>query len=412
MKQFLSQRIYFNRLDIFLTVILPILWTPLKLLTFHGRYEILEDIGPYFISAVSLESILVHNVPLAVITVVSVWYLGNIAFAMLTHLLMIPIVLTIINVWRARSREPLKRVAELDFGYTLPKKKVNKYLVFSTISITSILFGFMWTLKPIIQDLRSGNLSFTRSSIHDNIRQLPFIYISHRNEIYPANKLFRECFFFSIPVMTIILFAFFGLGPEALKTYHSWLRTLFSLLKLHILFNFLQTYPLRLVSWFNRRAESVDPGYFIPFESNDITLDPLPLVDLPRTSRRSPIQPPAQPRIKPSLHLAPLTGIQKSVPTGISPLEERRTYHKQAVPTEPRPIHHSPQSRPSAKDRQVFVASDGRIAHHKEPISSRLVPLTSRPLSPSRPRPSDRLPPPYRRPVDRGSTSDPFFTLF
>ncbi|KAG8763177.1 hypothetical protein FRC15_008096 [Serendipita sp. 397] len=210
--------------------------------------------------------------------------------------------------------------------------------------------------------------------------------------------------------MSMILFAFFGLGPEALKTYHSWLRTLFSLLKLPTLFNFLRTYPLRLVSWFNRRAESVDPGYFIPFESNDITLDPLPLVDLPRTSRKLLIQsPPAWPRIKPSPRPAPLTCIQHSVPIASFPLEERGTYHKQAVPTEPPPTHHSPQSRPRAKERQVFVAPNRWITRHKEPISLWLAPQTSRPLSPY---PSDRLPPPYRRPVDRGSISDPLFALF
>ncbi|KAG9057160.1 hypothetical protein FS842_008452 [Serendipita sp. 407] len=212
--------------------------------------------------------------------------------------------------------------------------------------------------------------------------------------------------------MAIILFAFFGLGPKALKTYHSWLQTLFSLLKLPTLFNFLRTYPLRLVSWFTQRVKSVDQEYFIPFESNDITLDPHSLVDLPRTSRRSPTQPPAQPRIKPSLHPAPLASFQKSVPTIIFPLEERRTYHKQAVPTKPRSIHHSPQSRPSTKDRQVFVASDGCIAHHKETVSSRFAPQTSIPLSFDRPRFSDGLPPPYRRPVDRGSISDPLFALF
>ncbi|KAG8763315.1 hypothetical protein FRC20_008158, partial [Serendipita sp. 405] len=234
-------------------------------------------------------------------------------------------------------------------------KKVDKYMIFSTISLTGTLFGCIWTIVPTLRDLRSERPWYTKSDIRNNIRQLPLIIITPRNKVNPSYMLRRNVFFSSIPVMAIILFAFFGLGPKALKTYHSWLQTLFSLLKLPTLFNFLRTYPLRLVSWFTQRVKSVDQEYFIPFESNDITLDPHSLVDLPRTSRRSPTQPPAQPRIKPSLHPAPLASFQKSVPTIIFPLEERRTYHKQAVPTKPRSIHHSPQSRPSTKDRQVFV---------------------------------------------------------
>ncbi|KAG8776162.1 hypothetical protein FRC19_005363 [Serendipita sp. 401] len=181
--------------------------------------------------------------------------------------------------------------------------------------------------------------------------------------------------------MGIFPFIFFGLGPKAFKTYRSWLQNLFSLLKLPNLLNFLQTHALRIVGWFNQRVVPVNPEHFIPFEAIDITLDPHPLDDLPKVSRSSPTQP------RPAFHPASLRGTQQHALPARSPSGEWRTYHKQTITTELRPIHHSPDlplSRPSSKDKQVIRATSRCKCSDKEFIPSRLVPQTSI-VAPDRP---------------------------
>ncbi|KAG9054473.1 hypothetical protein FS842_005012 [Serendipita sp. 407] len=101
-RKFYDNRIKYNRLDVFMTTILPILWMPVVLVTLNGRYIIIEDLGPLYIVSKSLETILIRCVPTLLITIASVWV----------------VVLTMINIWHARHIEPPKRVNELNH---LPK---------------------------------------------------------------------------------------------------------------------------------------------------------------------------------------------------------------------------------------------------------------------------------------------------
>ncbi|KAG8835894.1 hypothetical protein FRC20_007163, partial [Serendipita sp. 405] len=212
-------------------------------------------------------------------------------------------------------------------------KKVMKYMALSIWTLISVIFGCIWAFRPI---LLAPSRWYAKPDIRGNIRQLPLIYTTTRYEVDLNNAVNRKLFFISIPVMGIVIFVSFGLGPEALKAYHSWLQTLSLLLKLPTLFNFLRIHTLRLGS-LNQRVVPVDPEYFVPFESNDINLDPHPPADLPKASRRSsartfsdiPL------KIQPSSHPAPLRDPRLNRNPSNSPLEECRMHHKQPSITEP-----------------------------------------------------------------------------
>ncbi|KAG8750886.1 hypothetical protein FRC14_008318 [Serendipita sp. 396] len=429
-----DNRIKYNRVDIFLTTILPILWVPITLITLQGRYTIVEDFGPFGFSPMSLESVLVGGVPVVVITVASVYF----------------VVLTMTNVWRSRHIEPPKRVMEvghLRFDRTLPRRKVMKYLAMSTITLVGVVFGCIWVLVPPLQTLTREHPWYTKSDIRGNIRQLPLTYTVTRYELSPITITNHSVFFVSIPVMGVVLFVFFGLGPEAFKTYRNWLQNLLSLLKLPALFNFLQIHALGFC-WYNQQAVPVDAEYFIPFELNDIALDPHPLVDSSKASRRSFTQTfLSQSRVKPLSHSAALQSIRPNARSPSTSSEEWRIYRKQPMILEPHSIRQPPayaHLRSSSKDRQVYMASSSRwIAHHKEPIPAWSTSQTSTSVSPhynvdfyttmmwsdnQRTRSAtsdslwvpqirqspryDRLPPPYRPPVNRELTSDPISALF
>ncbi|KAG9054472.1 hypothetical protein FS842_005011 [Serendipita sp. 407] len=395
---------------------------------------IIEDIGPVYTVSLSSLAVLIRCVPILLITIASAWF----------------VVSTMINVWRARHIEPPKGVNEpghLRFDRTLPRKKVTKYMALSIWTLISVVFGCIWAFMPA---LLSPSPWYAKPDIRGNIRQLPLIHTASRYEVDPNVAGSRKLFFISIPVMGIVIFVFFGLGLEALKTYHSWLRTLFLLLKLPTLFNFLRIHTLRLGSW-NQRVIPVNPEYFAPFESEDINLDPHSPADLPKASRRSSARtfPDIPLKIQPSSHPAPLRGSRLSKNPLGSPLEEWRMHHKQPSITEPNPIPQSPAFSPFKlrwNDKQGFMVSNRWISYHKKPISPRYGPQTSTFPSPDRPHFSvdssptvprsnsqrmpqliigsqwvssigqptcyDGLPPPYRPPVDRGSTSDPLSDLF
>ncbi|KAG8823992.1 hypothetical protein FRC18_010606 [Serendipita sp. 400] len=395
---------------------------------------IIEDIGPVYTVSASSLSVLIRCVPILLITITSVWF----------------VVSTMINVWHARHIERPKGVNEpghLRFDHTLPRKKVMKYMALSTWTLIGIVFGCIWVFMPIL--LAPSRWS-AKPDIRGNIRQLPLIYTAGRYEADSKTAAGLKLFFISIPVMGIVIFVFFGLGLEALKTYCSWLQTLFLSLKLPTLFNFLRIHTLRLGSW-NQRVVPVDPEYFVPFESNDINLDPHSPSDLPKASSRSSAQtfPDIPLKIRPSSHPAPLRDPQLSKNPSSSPLEEWRIHHKQPGITGLHPIPQSPALSPSklsSNDKQGFMTSNRWISYHKQPISPWYGPQTSTFSSPDQPhfsvdssptipqsnnqrmpqliidsqwvssigRPTrfDGLPPPYRPPVDRGSTSDPLSDLF
>ncbi|KAG8857179.1 hypothetical protein FRC20_000313, partial [Serendipita sp. 405] len=363
-RKFYDNRTKYNRIDVFMTTILPILWMPVVFVTLNGRYVIIEDLGPLYIVSKSLETILIRCIPTLLITIASVWV----------------VVLTMINIWHARHIEPPKRVNELNhlrFDRTLSRKKTIRYLALSITALISLVFGCIWTFMPILRDSRTGDPWWRNSDIRGNIRQLPLIHSITRYQLNPNSSISLKVFFISIPVTGIITFIFFGLGPEAIKAYHGWLQTLSSLLKLPALFRFLRTHMLGFC-WLNQRLVLVNPEYFIPFGSNDITLDPYPLVDLPRMPKRPLIQSlSTQPRIKPSFHPAPSHDIQQGYPPPRRPLEQWRTYHKQPITVDLHPTHQYPglpQFLHTSKDEQDFMPSSRWRTYRKESVQPPFAP--------------------------------------
>ncbi|KAG8814075.1 hypothetical protein FRC18_002175 [Serendipita sp. 400] len=430
-----DKRQEYNRLDVFLTVVLPILWTPLSILTRQGRYTIVEDIGPLNGSALSLGVILFYSVPMLLVTVASVWFA----------------VLALINVWRAQRTSAVKKVMGLghsSFYRDLTITKAVKYLVMSTTALFGLMFGCIWATRPIFLYIKNEG-PWYRTDIRDNIRQLPLIYITYRYELEdPIDLIQIKLFLFSIPVTGILFFFFFGLGPEALARYHAWIQFLSSFLKLPSLCNFLWAHALRL-GWLNNRIRPVDPEYFGPLESNDITLDPHPFV-LPQTLGRSHLPMfPTQPTIGLPYYPTPFRATQPSAPLSVPSLGEWRTYHKGPLITAFHlPTRYSPASSQFRTGQHEVSTEPGRWRAHREesippqfPSSALISSSPDRPWSnvdsPSTGTPSDfwstsymktgypwlssirgsarydESPPPYRPPVNRGDTSkDPLSALF
>ncbi|KAG9054474.1 hypothetical protein FS842_005013 [Serendipita sp. 407] len=430
-----DKRKKYNKLDVFLAVVLPILWTPVNLLALRGRYLIVEDIGPIYVSRVSLESTLIRSVPILLITAASVWF----------------VVLALINVWRAQRISAMKRVTQLSHSHfyrDLTTTKVIKYLTMSTINLFGLMFGCIWAILPTIRILRKGDPWYTKFSIRDNIRQLPFIHTITRYQVGPNDTRDLKVFFFSIPVMGIVFFIFFGLGPEALARYRTWIQALSTFLQLSSLCNFLRTRAVRL-GWLNAGVRPVDPEYFGPFEPSDITVDSHPIV-IPQTLGRSPLQAlPTRLTIDLPYYPTPLRAAQLDVHPSVPFSEEWRTYRKEPPITAFRlPNHHSPASPQFWSSPNGSSVTPGmRRVYRKELISSWISFQTSTSSSPHRlrldldspstltrsdlwstsymttdyswPSPIERStgynesPPPYRPPIDRGVTSkDPLSALF
>ncbi|KAG9054475.1 hypothetical protein FS842_005014 [Serendipita sp. 407] len=362
-----------------------------------------------------------------------------------------PLVLVLINVWRAQRSLSQKRATDLGrspFYRDLTTKKAIKYLILSTASLFGLIFGCIWSILPAFLYLKDKPW-YTRSDIRDNIRQLPLIYIVARYELDGPNSLITfKVFLSSIPVLGIVLFIFFGLGSEALARYHTWIWAVSSFLRLPYLCNFLRTRASRFGS-LNKGAQPLDPEYFGPFESNDITLDLHPFV-LPQTLGRShlPIFP-TQPTIDIPSYPIPSQTTQPSAPLSVPSLGEWRTYHKGPFITAFHlPTRYSPASSQISPGQHGISTEPGRLGVHREEfIPTRFPSSASTSSSPDRPwwnvdspstrTPSefwstsymktgypwlssirgsaryDRPPPPYRSPVDRGDTSkDPLFALF
>ncbi|KAG8841797.1 hypothetical protein FRB91_004676 [Serendipita sp. 411] len=368
-----DKRKEYNRIDMFLTVVLPILWTPVNLLTLQGRYVIIEDLGPSYVSVVSLESTLIRCVPMLLITVMSVWF----------------VVQALINVWHAQKIPTVKRVTDLGHSYfyrDLTTTKAIRYLAMSTSALFGLIFGCVWAVLPVLQSLKEDDPRCIRSSIHENIRQLPLIYITPRYElINPRIITYIKVFHISTPIMGIILFVFFGLGSEALTRYHVWLQNLSSFLKLPLLSDFLRTRASRL-GWLNEGVRPVDPDYFGPFEPRDIIVDPHPIA-LPQTLERSPLQAlPTRLTIDLPYYPTPLRAAQLDVHPSVPFSEEWRTYRKEPPITAFRlPNHHSPASPQFWSSPNGSSVTPGmRRVYRKELISSWISFQTSTSSSPHR----------------------------
>ncbi|KAG8818690.1 hypothetical protein FRB91_002804 [Serendipita sp. 411] len=318
----------------------------------------------------------------------------------------------------------------------------------STTALFGLLFGCVWAILPVLQSFKKEDPWYTKSSIRDNIQQLHLTSTATRNELDPSHLVYFKVFLFSIPVTGILLFFFFGLGPEALARYHAWIKDLSSFFKLPSLCKFLWKRALSL-GWLNGGVQLVDPEYFGPLVSNDITLDP-PQFILPEFPERSHFQAsPAEQATNLPYHPTPLRTTQSDVCPSIPSSEEWRTYHKEPpiVVVHP-PTHRSPtfsQFRTSL-DRPSITSERWKI-HRMDPIppwfSSRTLTSSSPDRlcfnvnSPSTPTRSDlwsrsytttdyfwsssigrsscydEAPPPYRPPVKRGVISkDPLSALF
>ncbi|KAG8821018.1 hypothetical protein FRC17_009943 [Serendipita sp. 399] len=223
-------------------------------------------------------------------------------------------VLTLVNVWRAQNLKQAEGVIDpslSQFYRTLSPEQVIRYWAMALISSSAFVFGCCWAWRPVVINLKDDKPWYTISGLHIDTKQLRIIERTARHEIGPATLTGFKGFFVSIPATGIIIFLLFGLGPEALSRYSSWLQSLSSFFKLSVSLCFSKKPTSRLPSWVNRHATSpIDPENFTPFHANDIAVDPTPFPYPPNIMNQPTHTLFTQSTIQPAHHPATLRGLR------------------------------------------------------------------------------------------------------
>ncbi|KAG8866549.1 hypothetical protein FRC20_008205, partial [Serendipita sp. 405] len=260
-RKVIDKRLRDNYIDAFLCIGVPLLWSPLLIATTRGRYMIVEDVGPFHIDRPSVEAFLINTTPLALTTIASVYF--NI--------------LTAINIWRARRSGPLD-VTSLDPPEQPPYRTFStihslKYSALVVINTIVLPFGFLWIVLPYIIYRHEwvddqGRYWYMIFDIRDNLRQLPFTYTYHREQVFNRGTL--GGFLICLPMNGIVFFILFGFDSGALSIHRAWLQSLS--LKISDMIFSIRTYATK-IPWPSRGSlPSTSPGHVTPFQLEDITL--------------------------------------------------------------------------------------------------------------------------------------------
>ncbi|KAG8853484.1 a-factor receptor [Serendipita sp. 411] len=269
-----------NRFDAFICIGFPLLWSPISLICSSGRYTIVEDLGPWPTSSISLASFFVDIVPIGLATMASAVFS----------------VLTASNILRSQEGKRYGTHIRSSANYReLESTMVMKYLILSFIGVTETIFGFLWSLGRWLHEDQPWYKTLAL-----DIRQVPLIYTTTRHDLlWHLDTSTIKGFLISLPLAGIQLFLLFGLGFEARQTYRSWLWTFVKFLKLPTIYGWTRRQAKRFTKL--RVTENQNPENFTPFQPGDITLEP-------RTS----ILPPNN-----NSHAAPRKGIPVSLPAPI-----------------------------------------------------------------------------------------------
>ncbi|KAG8751893.1 a-factor receptor [Serendipita sp. 396] len=265
-RKVIDKRMRHNYIDSFLCIGIPLLWSPLYLITTRGRYMIIEDLGPFPTDRRSIEACLTYAVPVALTTIGSVYFNT----------------LTAVNVWRARRSGSHLDVTSLgspgqDNYRTLSTILSLKYMGLVAIQTIALPFGFLWSLLPYILDRNvsmdeQGRYWYMIFDIREGLRQLPLTYTFPREQITGWGTL--RGFLCSVPVNGILFFILFGLDSEVLGIHRVWLQSLGR--KISDMIFSTWTYATK-IPWPSRGSSpSAGPEDVIPFQLEDITLAPRP----------------------------------------------------------------------------------------------------------------------------------------
>ncbi|KAG9048420.1 hypothetical protein FS842_000416 [Serendipita sp. 407] len=363
--KFIDQLKRYNKIDAFLCIGISLLWLPFLTLTSAGRYTIAEDIGPLPVDEPTLGLFLS--------------------------------LLTFVNIWRARqsgSQVGLTEIGTLGQPLYRPLSTLRawRYSGLSLLNMTGMTFGSLWSLLPLIIHRNEivddkGRPWYTSFDIRNNLKQLPLISITHREDMYGWGNLVG--FIISVPVNGILFFLMFGLSSDTIGIYHIWLDPLSQRMS-DTIRKFISIIP-----WPLRRTSDLEN--FTPFRPDDIALEPLPPPvhstkrPYPRLDEAVPL-PAAFPPSSPVLphHHARLITSQLSP---ISPLERARTFRKEPTPIRLLPVNRS-NSHGSPRDALPSADSprDASFSRHSPTSSYRGSP---RDKTSSHNRPRDDRPPPY-----------------
>ncbi|KAG8751894.1 a-factor receptor, partial [Serendipita sp. 396] len=260
-RKVIDKRLRDNYIDAFLCIGVPLLWSPLLIATARGRYMIIEDLGPFPFGQLSIDTLLASSIPLGLTAIASIYFS----------------VLTAINIWRARRSGSLD-VTGLQFPEQAPYRTFStihslKYVALVVIHTIALPFGFLWTLLPYIT-LRNdwmddqGRYWYMIFDIRDNLRQLPYTYTYHREEVFNRGTL--GGFLICLPMNGIVFFILFGFDSGALSIHRAWLQSLS--LKISDMILSIRTYATKIPCPSRGSLSSTSPGHVTPFQLEDITL--------------------------------------------------------------------------------------------------------------------------------------------
>ncbi|KAG8821236.1 hypothetical protein FRC19_008095 [Serendipita sp. 401] len=314
---------------------------------YPGRYQILEDLGPWFLGVPSLISFITSVIPMGIAT------LASIVFSTLTSL----------NLSRSRhwkcdtaNLEPHQRIYR-DLGTSL----VWKYWLLSSIGVIETTLGFLWSLHPWFEGpFRAGESRpwYTIFEPGNNILQLPLVYYTNRGALREAGKRNLEVFLITLPLIGIQLFLLFGLGSGARQKYYSWLWALYESLAVPKVYRWLGR-QVRRVQWRRGWAAGPSPENFTPFRPDDIAMEPyiiaMPSRDEGHSSSHKLTPPRPIPISAPRSSKRSQMDHNEALPAG--PSERWRSFHKDRIELPP----------PS-------LPNEGR-AMRKQPLPPSLVPM-------------------------------------
>ncbi|KAG8821755.1 a-factor receptor [Serendipita sp. 401] len=265
-----------NVIDAFICVVLPLLFYPFEYFLFTARYLVVEDIGPWPLLSFSIGAFLVDVVPLALCSLVSIGF--NCAACY--------------NFWHPRHKKPhLDYDGEPQYLHRLLSTSQRwKYTLMCITTFCGTIYGTVWVLLRYTH-VEVVPLDPDRWYKAFGLKLNPSVYktihVFTREELGLAKgetKRNLYGFAFTLPLVGIHMFLFFGLGSEARKAYMERFQAILKLINDTRLFGWLKA-PMEIartrldsvvgkIAW-RRGRHPMETNAFTPFEAGDIILDDL-----------------------------------------------------------------------------------------------------------------------------------------
>ncbi|PVF97339.1 hypothetical protein CPB86DRAFT_760397 [Serendipita vermifera] len=198
-----------NRIDAMMLGGVYLLLAPFEILSYFGRYGIMEDFGPYFVVYFDMKAFLLNVLPLTLMVIMSVTF----------------------NVMTLRNLVVRRRKGLGGDTRIGSSAQMTKYLLLAISSSVFMVFGNIWGVYWVVK------IYFLHMNDHESFPHV-FVPVSevmktiHRKifwtriilDMSPDATRSNGGMFLTIPIVGMYFFAFFGLGKEARKMHRDNIR--------------------------------------------------------------------------------------------------------------------------------------------------------------------------------------------